>query len=423
MLTLEPDMNFKALSITAMNVLSRGLHLLLFLSIGNRFGADATTDTVLFLQAPLLVIMSVTAGAAETVVMPAMHRAFHSKYPQELLRALRLRAIFFVTPVTFIVLLVAAQMKQNVSVGLLAVLAPMPILATFSSIHMGLLNAEGKHRKALLGPLYGSLISIPLLFVLPSSVYTLACILMLFELGRAGGLWLHIGRYKKSDADEKTIIRSLIAWASRAAKHQAIGSFFIALNPLVDILFANKLGTGAVTQLEYANRLWYVVPLLFSGHVTLAYASMSQAASRNYFDRRKVNIKALKLGIAALIVSSLAIVSKRLIINLLFGFGRMNEANLSTLANLLAFYLIGAAPFLMGLVFVRALSAEGRTKIMRNIAVISVGVNIILNIILIKAMGLNGIGLATSLAYIINTLLLAYLFKPRTFFSLKNYEN
>lgn len=381
-----------------------------FLSVGNRFGVDATTDAVFLLQAPLLVIMSVAAGASETVIMPAMHRAFQMDCPKELLNAIQLRAVIFILPVTFLILLVASRIYENSSLGIILILAPMPLLAALSSINTGILNAEGKHRRAMLGPLYGSAASIPFVFVLPISAYSLAIALVIFEVSRAFGLWLHVERYPTASDSERSAVHNLIRWASSGAKLQAIGSFLIALNPLVDIFFASKLGTGAITNVEYANRLWNVVPLLLSGHLTIAYAAMSREASTNHLIKSRVNLQALKLGVVSFVISVVVILSSDFIINILFGIGKMDELSRKTLSDLLSCYLLGAGPFLGGLVYVRALSSEGRINIITYIAGFSVITNIILNLVLIYAFGLNGIGLATSFTYMCNIILLGYMF-------------
>jgi peptidoglycan biosynthesis protein MviN/MurJ (putative lipid II flippase) len=406
-------MTFSAFIITTLNLIARGFHLLFFLFIGNRFGVDATTDTVFLLQAPLLVIISVVAGVAESVIMPAMHRAFQMNCTKELLNAIKYRAVIFIVPVTFLVLIVASRIYENSSLGIIFILAPMPLLASLSSINTGVLNAEGKHRRAILGPIYGSMASIPFVFILPISAYSLASALVIFEVGRALGLWLHVVKYPTIRDYNTSAVHNLIGWANRGAKLQVIGSFLIALNPLVDIFFASKLEIGAITNVEYANRLWNVVPLFLSGHLTLAYAAMSREASTKNLAKSRIRLQALKLGAVASAISVVVILSSDFIINVLYGIGKMDELSRKTLSNLLSCYLLGAGPFLGGLVFVRALSSEGRINIITYIAGFSVITNVILNFILIYAFGLNGIWLATSFTYICNAILLGYMFGAR----------
>lgn len=83
------QIDFSAFIITLINGMSRFLHFLFFIVIGNRFGANSTTDTVLLIQAPLLILVSVTAGIAEAVVMPAMHRAFTNSSTGNLLNLIK----------------------------------------------------------------------------------------------------------------------------------------------------------------------------------------------------------------------------------------------------------------------------------------------------------------------------------------------
>ena len=61
-----------SLSITGVNIFARLFHLLVFLLIGNLYGMGHTTDLVFLVYAPFAVIMSVTAGAAEVIIMPGV---------------------------------------------------------------------------------------------------------------------------------------------------------------------------------------------------------------------------------------------------------------------------------------------------------------------------------------------------------------
>jgi putative peptidoglycan lipid II flippase len=396
--------------ITAFNLAARGFQLLFFLSVGNRFGANELTDTVLFLQAPLLVLMSVAAGAAETVVMPAMHRAFENNCSVALYRSLKKRAVWVVSVLTVILLATATAVNRNATWDLLLMLFPIPLLAALSSIQMGALNAEGRYRLAVLGPLYGAVVALPLTFVLPLEAFYLAMVLTAFEAGRYTGLRYHTRNWSKKGEQDEQPVRDLILWAIRNAKLQAIASFTIALNPMVDFFFARTLGEGSVTLVEYSNRLWNVVPLLLSGHLTLAYAKMSLDASRGKLKKNTVNRHAIKLGALAIGISIVIILFTDPLIHLVYGFGNMDAASRSRFSGLLKCYIGGAGPFFIGVLFVRALSAEGRVYNITVVSAVSVVVNIIFNMLFISRFGLNGIGLATAFTYFWNALLLAYRF-------------
>ncbi len=398
-----------AFSITAVNLIARAMHLIVFIAIGNRFGSDTHTDNVFLIQAPLLILMSVATGSAETVIMPSMHRAFITKSASNLLVSLVRRAVTVVIPITVFLLIVSAFITHGASPFIYIILAPMPLLATCSSIYMGVLNAEKNHLKAVTGPLFGVALSMPLAFLLPITPLNLAFIFLSFEFGRFSGLWLlskkKILQYR---TEHHASAENIIPWALSGAKFQAVGSLIFALNPFVDFLFAKPLGVGAITQVEYASRLWNLVPVLFNGPLILFYSKVSRLASNNIIDRKQIHYQAVKLFCHALLLSVVSILMCKPVIHLLYGFGRMDEISRIALSELLSCYLAGAGPFIGGLVYVRALSAEGRFKIISIIAVSGVLFNCIFNAVFIHFYGLNGIGLSTAGTYLVMMIFLVW---------------
>ncbi|HEY1248306.1 MAG TPA: polysaccharide biosynthesis C-terminal domain-containing protein, partial [Nitrososphaera sp.] len=73
-------------------------------------------------------------------------------------------------------------------------------------------------------------------------------------------------------------------------------------------------------------------------------------------------------------------------------------------------YLAGSAPFVSGMVYVRAFSALGRIPLITVAASINAGANLILDWIMTNIYGLTGVGIATSITYLAVTLFLAVYF-------------
>lgn len=398
--------------VTVANLVARGGHLILFVSIGNRYGIDVTTDTVFYLYAPLIVIISVGAGVADTIVMPVMHRAFMLESAYKVHRALQRRLVRLVVPVSIVSLFLVWMTDPNASISLIILLLPVPICGSLAAYYSGILNAHGRHVAATLGPLYGCVASIPFVFILPKTAHSLAGLLLMFELAKVVGLainahktGLHVHDHRGPELSDET--RKLITWATNNGTWQILGSLLVAMNPLIDILFANSLGPGSVTSVEYAGRLWNLVYVFFTGHLTLLYAAMSKQISRGRIDYRYLHRAAFRVGVTAFVAAFGLILFTEPLIRSMYGMGVMSSANTKNLADLLRYYLLGVAPFIGGLVYVRALSAEGKTKILAKIALISVASNILFNGLLIPLLGLNGIGMATS---VVNMLVAAKLF-------------
>jgi len=403
------------LCITLINALARGAHLIFFITIGNRFGADTHTDTVLFLQAPLLVLMSVVAGTLEAVIMPSMHRATQTNSASELIRSLIKWTCGCVLILTILLMAISVLISGKTDPLLVLILFPIPMLAALSSLFMGILNARKQYIKAVTGPFFGVFASIPLAFLLPVSSVGLAFLLLCFEIGRFAGLWIQcrsiLADYQPGQAGQAST--HVLSWALNGAKYQAIGSLLIGMTPFIDYLFARPLGAGAVTHVEYAGRLWNLVPVLFNGPLVLFFSKVSQAqaASGKGIKKKMVHCHALKMAFFASLIGAAAILCSKTGIHLLYGFGKMDAAQRLTLSSLLSCYLIGAGPFLGGLIYVRALSAEGRINIITLAAGFGFITNLIFNFIFVGIWGLNGIGLSTGLTYLVTMIIMGCCFE------------
>ena len=180
-----------SLSITGVNIFARLFHLLVFLLIGNLYGLGHTTDLVFLVYAPLAVIMSVTAGAAEVIIMPGVHRAETHNCAPEFLHAIFVRAMVFVFLATLIALTVSILISTDIASNyvIIALLAPIPILSCISSFSANILNAHDRFRLAVLGPIFGTAGAVLVLFLLPQSPTALALTLFFYEAGSAVGLW------------------------------------------------------------------------------------------------------------------------------------------------------------------------------------------------------------------------------------------
>ena len=77
-----------------------------------------------------------------------------------------------------------------------------------------------------------------------------------------------------------------------------------------------------------------------------------------------------------------------------------------SLATVFKCYVIGATPFMVSLVYIRALASEGKIGILIILTGINLFNNIWLNLLLIKYYGLNWIALATSISYLVGMVLI-----------------
>jgi len=396
--------------VTLANLAARASHLVFFLAIGNIYGANHITDLVLYLQAPLLVLMTVVAGATDAVVMPSFHKADEKDTAKFIFNWVIRRIVSIILPLSFSILVIFSFYRGIFDWILIALLCPIPLFGALASFKAGVLNASDKFRVAMLGPLFGGMLSVPYIFLSSRSIYSLSISLLLFEVGKVVGLYifkdLTYGGVSRKSEQGATIIR----WGSKNAKWQIIGSFVFSMVFLVDVFFASCMEVGSISMVEYANKLWNIVPLLFTGHIAISYASMSKRFNKDENINYIVNNIAIKYGVLAFVISLLLILLSPEIVSILYQFGNFNPKELHIFSGLLQCYLVGAGPYVYSLVYVRAFSTIGLLRVICIIALLAFVFNILFDVILINYYSIYGIGLATSLVYTMNAILFVFMF-------------
>jgi len=412
-LNLPVKNKIEPLIVTLVNILARGSHLLFFIVIGNKYGTSGITDTVVFFLAPLMVLTAVVSGAAETVIMPVFHRAENADTAKYLFVYSVKKIAMFTLPIGTIINILFAMITGYWNFMLMIILLPVPLFGALSSLKSGVLNASGRFRVAILGPLFGGLTAVSFLLFAPVNLYSFGLSFLFFELGKMGSLWFSKDITSGGHPLRSAIGDSIAKWGTSNARLQIISSLLLALVCPVDVWFASTLEIGSITFVEYANKLWNIIPLLFVGHIAITYSSLSKAESAHKKLANPINVHTIALRYGALGVgaSIMVIMISKHIIGFLYGFGKMDAQQQVVLANLLNSYLLGAGPYVGALVYVRAMSAMGRVDLLFAVACLGLACNIVCDTIFIRIAGLNGIGFATSTVYLCNSLTLAYLYE------------
>ena len=101
------------------------------------------------------------------------------------------------------------------------------------------------------------------------------------------------------------------------------------------------------------------------------------------------------------------------VVKFLFGYGNFNERAIMITAESLFFYSVGLYFYNAIHVLTRAFYGMKNSKDPVKFSIISIVINIVLNMLLIKPMAYKGLALATSVAAIVNFSLLLYTFKKK----------
>lgn len=195
-----------------------------------------------------------------------------------------------------------------------------------------------------------------------------------------------------------------------------LGLAAVQINVLVNTWLATGQGTGAVSWLNYAFRLMYMPIGIFGLSIaTAALPAMSQHAARE--DRAAMQ-QTLSSGLRMMLMLNVPATAGLValaapIVDLLFRRGHFTTADTAATAAAVIAYapgLVGYSAVKLAVPTFYALK-ESRTPVIVSAA--TVGLNIVLNLTLVRVMGYRGLALGTALSALFNAGMLLALLRRR----------
>ena len=188
-----------------------------------------------------------------------------------------------------------------------------------------------------------------------------------------------------------------------------IGVAVNQVNTMIDRSLASGLGDGVITALNNANRLnGFVMGLFIATLGAVIYPTLSKLSTENNKEKfaESVATSVNCVNLLVLPASVGAIVLATPVVRILFQRGAFNERSTTLTATALVFYSVGMVGFGLRDILGKVFYSLKDTKTPMINGMITVVLNIILNIALVKVMRHGGLALATSLSAIICILLL-----------------
>ena len=195
-----------------------------------------------------------------------------------------------------------------------------------------------------------------------------------------------------------------------------VGLAAVQVNLFVNSILATGEGTGAVSWLSYAFRLMYLPIGLFGVSIaTAAIPGISTLAAREETTAMRGAIsRGLRMMLMLNIPATLGLVAlARPVVGLIFERGEFSSADTNATAIALMFY----APGLIGYSFVKLASPafyalhDSRTPVL--VSILTMLLNILLNVTLVKVMGYPGLALGTAFAALFNASVLLWRLRGR----------
>src|SRR3989454_2019711 len=293
-----------------------------------------------------------------------------------------------------------------------------PIFMGLSSLTTGILNSYRQFLSGATAPLvYNAVIILFALFAAPFlgiqalayGVVTGALFMWLVQLPE---LTFRRTRYSFSLDLGHPGVRDVLRLAGpRTLPLGAVQIVFI-----VDTNLASRMPEGSLTALTYAFQLLMLPLGVFSIAISAAiFPTLSHFASLGQVNRMR---DAVQQGIRWILfltlpTAILMIVLRRPIVNLLFQYGNFGPGERELTQAAFLFYSLGLAGHALIQILARAYFAARDTTTPLALTLVSIGLNVVLDLLLAQPLGINGLALANSIATLVEAALLLMLLATR----------
>jgi putative peptidoglycan lipid II flippase len=190
----------------------------------------------------------------------------------------------------------------------------------------------------------------------------------------------------------------------------AFGAFMMSSTVVVDHSMAATLGDGSVATLNYGTRLPLFLLGFFSGAMSTAVLpQFSALVARSDWSELEHSVRTLIrwILIVSIPVTALLIALSVPITRLLFERGAFGPDATLLVGRVQALYLLQVPFYLVAILLVRLVSSFKANHLLMWGSGLNVIVNIVLNYILMRLMGVSGIALSTSLVLVVSCCFLA----------------
>nr|PZN09007.1 MAG: murein biosynthesis integral membrane protein MurJ [Caldicoprobacter oshimai] len=287
---------------------------------------------------------------------------------------------------------------------------PMIVFIGICQVFIGYLQANGEF-------------ALPALIGIPSNAVVIAMLLLSGGVGPYGlvlgtlagaviqAAMLLIGAYKRgySYTGELNFRDPYVSKVIALALPVMMGSAVQQINVLIDRRLASGLPEGSISALNFANKLnGFAYGLFTISLATVIYPLLSRlSAEKDMAGFKEKLVKALNvITLIILPITVGAIVLRRPIVSVLFERGQFDARATSMTASALMFYSLGMVFYGYRDVLNKTFYSLQDTKTPMINGMLTVALNIMLNLILVKFMQHDGLALATSLSAMVMTVLL-----------------
>lgn len=407
----------KLLKLSSISVVANFLGFLIPIYIAYKYSISKQTDDFFLSYSIIMFVGTIFAGSVRTVIIPFLKERLYDK---ELFNRFISSVFFYATNILIVVCILLFVTtgaiyffthKQFYWYLFLSI--PIVYLSVINSLFYGVLNSLDQFYIAELSPIPRALI-IFLMIYLFGSTLGMSAVIIGYNLGELGKFIhllyvikvrnnIQISRKLNHPAEIKSFLKQ--------GMYQIMSVTISASAPMVDRLVASFLTIGAVSMLDYGDKIFSVFSVLLGSFLTLLLSKWSADAVKGYFNISKLH----KIMAVMLVTSGFAFVFILLFKIQIVGiiYPKINIADRELIAYLLLINMIGFVLNSLNQTVNSAIIVMKFTNIMITTSTIRVIANFVFDIIFAYFWGLKGIVYASVIMHATGLLANYYLFRKK----------
>jgi putative peptidoglycan lipid II flippase len=310
--------------------------------------------------------------------------------------------------------------KVLLTILLIRIMFPYLLCIGLMAICMSILNVLGRFAAPALAPVVLNLSIVgSVLFISPGMTEPIIGVAIGVLIGGVLQLGLQLPflvRINFRFWEKATLMHAGLKKVGFAMFPVAIGGATYQINILIGTLLGSLLSEGSVSYLYFADRLvQFPLGIFAIAAATAVLPSLSrQAAARNLEEIRTTFEHAMKLVFFISMPATVGlIVMREPIVALLFQRGEFNATAAQSTSLAVLYYAAGLWAFSAAKIAAATFFALQDIRTPLWVALISIAANTALGVVLMKPLAHGGLALATSLASMINLMLLVHMLRFR----------
>ncbi|WMJ81196.1 murein biosynthesis integral membrane protein MurJ [Clostridium sp. MB40-C1] len=419
--------------IIMLTILGKGMAFFRDALIASKFGATRITDIYMFSLGVVMLLTTIGYGLTTTLI-PMHTENIEKKNIQErnvfisnLLNTSGFITIIFIFISIFIspwvVKVFAPGFMKDMevfqqAVHILRIMFVSLIFVSMQSIVTGVLQAHKEFSEPAAMAFVQNIIMVVYLIIL-SNVYGMNGFAVATVTGFVAQFLINVPKFKKLgysyvftiDFKDKDILKLL-----KLMLPIIISTSIIQINLFITRYFATNLYDGAVSALDFSNKLNMLIYEVFAVAISMVvYPTLATyAAQKNSVEYKNALIKAFNVILLIMVPASIGVlILREPIVSVIFERGAFDKEAVKLTATALMFYTPAMIAYGVRDILYKAFYSIKDTRVPMVNSILAILLNIILSFVLVKNMEVSGLALASSISTVITTLILIFILNNR----------